>query len=191
MPKVSTRNRIIQKADTLFYEVGFEATSFADIAAALGLSRGNFYHHFRTKDEILDAVIAYRLDKTWAMLSAWEDTSPAPRNRILCFVRILIVNRDKIMAFGCPVGTLSAELAKLNHAAHGRATEIFALFRDWLTSQFRALGAGKQAEAHALHVLSWSQGVASIAAAFRDDAFIHREAAGIADWLDTLKLQGD
>ena len=44
---MSTRELIVEKADTLFYEGGFEATSFADIAAAVGISRGNFYHHFK------------------------------------------------------------------------------------------------------------------------------------------------
>lgn len=54
----TTRHQIVEAADRLFYERGFEATSFADIAAVVGLSRGNFYYHFRTKDEILEAVIA-------------------------------------------------------------------------------------------------------------------------------------
>lgn len=58
MPPQSTRNLIVEEADALFYESGFEATSFAEIAKAVGISRGNFYHHFKTKDDILDAVIA-------------------------------------------------------------------------------------------------------------------------------------
>lgn len=51
-----------------FYESGFEATSFAEIAKAVGISRGNFYHHFKTKDDILDAVIARRTDLACSML---------------------------------------------------------------------------------------------------------------------------
>lgn len=189
MPTQSTRARIIEKADTLFYESGFEATSFADIAAALGISRGNFYHHFKTKDQILDAVITYRLERAHVMLDAWEQDSATPRDRILSFIRIVIANRAKIMAFGCPVGTLSAELAKLDHVALDRSSEIFALFRDWLTRQFEMLGAGKQASERALHVLAWSQGVASVATAFRDDTFIQREVAGITVWLDAQLSQ--
>ena len=71
MPARTTRASIIEKADTLFYEGGFEATSFADIAAAVGISRGNFYHHFKTKDDILDAVICRRIESTGAMLELW------------------------------------------------------------------------------------------------------------------------
>jgi TetR/AcrR family transcriptional regulator, transcriptional repressor for nem operon len=186
MPSSKTRNLIIEKADALFYEGGFEATSFADIAAAVGISRGNFYHHFRTKDEILDAVITRRLEQTGAMLDDWHENGHGPRDRILSFIHILITNRSKIMAFGCPVGTLCSELAKLDHPAKSRAAEIFRLFRDWLAGQFRALGAQGRAEELALQVLAWSQGVAVMASAFRDVAFIHREVAGITAWLDEL-----
>lgn len=186
MPAPPTRDLIVDKADALFYEGGFEATSFADVAAELGISRGNFYHHFKTKDDILDAVIARRIARTQAMLDAWQAEGDTPRTRILSFIHMLIANRTKIMAFGCPVGTLCIELAKLDHGARHRAAEILGLFRDWLEGQFRALGSGERAQTQALHLLSWSQGVAVMATAFRDEAFIRREVAGIEHWLATL-----
>ncbi|WP_112494950.1 TetR/AcrR family transcriptional regulator [Agrobacterium tumefaciens] len=182
----STRGLIVEKADSLFYEGGYEATSFAEIAAAAGISRGNFYHHFKTKDAILDAVIARRMERTRAMLDVWQADGDSPRERVLAFIHMLIANRAKIMAFGCPVGTLSSELAKLDHVAQGRAAEIFGLFRDWLANQFRALGAGDHAEALALHLLARSQGVAVMATAFRDETFIRSEVAEIEHWLATL-----
>lgn len=186
MSVASTRDLIVEKADSLFYESGFEATSFADIAATLGISRGNFYHHFKTKDAILDAVITRRMARTRAMLDGWQMGGADPRERILSFIHMLIVNQAKIMAFGCPVGTLSSELAKLNHVKQGRAAEIFGLFRDWIAEQFQALGAGDRAEALAMHLLSWSQGVAVMATAFRDETFIRNEVADIKHWLATL-----
>lgn len=186
MPAPSTRASIVERSDALFYEGGFEATSFADIAAAVGISRGNFYHHFKTKNDILDAVITLRMERTRALLEDWQERGEGPRDRILSFIHILITNRTKIMAFGCPVGTLCSELAKLDHVAQGRAAAVLGLFRDWLAGQFRALGAGERADALALHVLAWSQGVAVMASTFRDEAFISREVEGITCWLATL-----
>ena len=58
----STREEIVDAADQLFYRQGYEHTSFADIAQAVQISRGNFYHHFKSKDEILDAVIQSMVD---------------------------------------------------------------------------------------------------------------------------------
>lgn len=49
---MDTRARIVAEADRLFYERGYEATSFADVADAVGISRGNFYHHFKSKDTL-------------------------------------------------------------------------------------------------------------------------------------------
>lgn len=89
------------------------------------------------------------------------------------------------MRYGCPVGTLCDELAKLDHVAQAAAADIFTLFREWLRGQFAQLGHAAEADALALHVLARSQGVATLAAAFHDEAFIRREVAALGDWLDT------
>lgn len=187
MRAVATRQQIVDAADQLFYERGYEATAFADIAAAVGISRGNFYYHFRTKDEILAAVIALRLDRTRSMLEHWQGEARTPRERISCFIGMLTANRAKIMRHGCPVGTLCNELAKLDHDAQQHAAEIFTLFRDWLASQFVALGCAAEADRLAMHVLMRSQGIATLAAAFRDEAFIQREVEEMSAWLKALE----
>lgn len=186
MPAKATRKQIVDAADALFYGQGYAQTSFADIAAAVKISRGNFYYHFKTKDEILDAVIDKRLADREAMLASWDETAEDPAKRIACFIRIVIVNKTKIMAYGCPVGTLTSELAKLEHASKEKANQIMALFRDWLVRQFRELGCGSKSEDHALRVLGWSQGVATLAQAFRDEAYVQREVAGILAWLEAI-----
>lgn len=182
MTAAATRQHIVEEADRLFYERGFAATSLADIAAAVRISRGNFYYHFRTKDEILDAVIARRLETTQGLLDGWEAEGGNPLGRIRRFVEILVVNRAKIMAHGCPVGTLCNELAKLDHAAQGDAAGLFTLFRGWLARQFAALGRGGDADRLAMHLLMRAQGVATLATACRDDAFVDREVEDMCAW---------
>ncbi|KPL51310.1 transcriptional regulator [Prosthecomicrobium hirschii] len=182
----TTRDQITAAADRLFYERGFEATSFADIAAAVNLSRGNFYYHFKSKDEILAAVIARRVETTRAALDAWAAAAAGPADGIRSFIGMLVANRAKIMRHGCPVGTLCAELAKLDHAAQGDAAAIFTLFRTWLADRFAALGHGADADALALHALMRSQGIAALATALHDEAFIDREVEALEAWLDDL-----
>ena len=183
MQQTSTREEIVAAADDLFYRQGFDHTSFADIAEVVRISRGNFYYHFKTKDEILDAVIARRLAQTEAMLARWEAEGKTPQERIGSFVRILLTNKTDIKKYGCPVGTLTGELAKLNHAAQGEAKGLFTLFRTWLKRQFELLGRGKDADMLALHLLARSQGVATLAAAFQDETFIRREVQVMCDWV--------
>lgn len=181
-----TRDQITEAADRLFYQRGFENTSFADIAGAVGISRGNFYYHFKTKDDILAAVIALRIARTQAMLAQWEAEGGSPAGRIRCFIRILVANRTKILQHGCPVGTLTAELAKLDHSALPAASQLFTLFRHWLARQFTLLGREADADALAMHLLARSQGVATLANAFHDGAFIESEVALMNQWLDAV-----
>lgn len=183
----STRERIVEAADAQFYQRGFEKTSFADIADQVKLSRGNFYYHFKTKDEILGAVIALRAQRTQAMLDSWTSSAQAPAARLRCFAEMLIQNSKDIQRYGCPVGTLCAELAKLKHPAGGDAGMIFGQFRSWLREQFEALGREDDADALAMHLLSRSQGIASLANAFHDEAFIRHEVELIANWLQSLQ----
>ena len=186
MSEKATRDQIVEAADRLLYEKGFEYTSFADLAAAVGISRGNVTFHFATRDEILEAVIDLRLERTQQMLRRWEVGGETPRARIKSFINILITNRTKIMLYGCPVGTLCTELAKLEHAALPHANKVFGLFRNWLRRHFSQLGFTTEADALALHVLAWSQGVATLASAFRDESFVRREVRQLEDWLDFL-----
>jgi AcrR family transcriptional regulator len=188
-PAPSTREQIVEAADALFYQRGFEKTSFADIAAQVKISRGNFYYHFKTKDDILAAVIALRAAKTQAMLDAWTGQEPTPAGRLRCFTHMLIRNRKDIQRFGCPVGTLCAELEKLEHPSRSEAGMIFGQFRHWLREQFAMLGREADADTLAMHLLARSQGIAVLANTFHDDAFIDQEVALLDTWLHTLQAQ--
>lgn len=183
MSGISKRDQIIAEADRLFYQNGFEHTSFAHIADAVNISRGNFYYHFKTKDEILDEVINLRLANTQAMLDQWVSEGETPADRIRSFINILIMNRAKIKRFGCPVGTLTTELTKLNHTAQEDANKLFTLFRMWLKNQFKQLGCKKNADELAMHLLACSQGVATLASAFNDEKFIKQEVNNLYKWL--------
>jgi len=185
----TTREDIIDAADKLFYQRGFEFTSFADIAGMVKISRGNFYYHFKSKDEILTEVIDARLERTKGMLEAWEEEAVDPAGRIRCYMRILITNWEKIRHYGCPVGTLCTELAKLNHASLLGANKVFTLFRVWLRKQFEELGLKREADKLAMRVLAQSQGIATLGNAFDDKKFITNEVKEMENWLECLIQQ--
>lgn len=183
MSDKATRDHIVDAADQLFYRQGYEHTSFSDIADVVQISRGNFYYHFKSKDEILNAVINQRLLDTQKMLERWESEGNTPEERIRCFINMLVANRADIKQYGCPVGTLCTELAKLNHASRAEAGKLFTLFRNWLRRQFTQLGRAGEADALAMHLLARSQGVAMLANAFHEEKFIRQEVKQMCDWL--------
>ncbi|HEB59801.1 MAG TPA: TetR/AcrR family transcriptional regulator [Gammaproteobacteria bacterium] len=182
----SNRQRIVEAADQLFYIKGFNHTSFSDIADAAGVARGNFYYYFKSKDDILEAVIARRADNIREMLAEWDEEYPDPRDRLHRYVAILTNEQHHIERYGCPMGTLCTELSKLEHDRHRDAAEMFDVFREWLEEQFRLLGHADDARELALHLLARGQGVATITNAYRDPAFLRREAVEILRWLDSL-----
>lgn len=60
------RNEILDAAQKLFVQKGFEAASINDILKEVGIARGTLYYHFKSKEEILDAMIARLTDSLLA-----------------------------------------------------------------------------------------------------------------------------
>lgn len=55
-----TKEQILSVSAKLFLEKGYDKTSIQDIIDALGMSKGAIYHHFKSKEEILDGVMELR-----------------------------------------------------------------------------------------------------------------------------------
>jgi AcrR family transcriptional regulator len=73
------RERLIAAACQVMYAQGVEKTTLADIAAAAGIPLGNVYYYFKTKDDLLQAVIETHLHEIGAMIAAIEAAHAAPR----------------------------------------------------------------------------------------------------------------
>lgn len=50
------RQQILDTAEALFYQRGYENTAVQDVLDAVGLSKGGFYHHFQSKEQLLDEI---------------------------------------------------------------------------------------------------------------------------------------
>ena len=181
------RQRIIDAADNLFYRRGYNQTSFQDISDATGIPRGNFYYYFKTKDEILGAVVNSRIADLSAMLNQCESETDDARERLLMFSNMLEYKRDDVIQSGCPIGSLSSELAKDEAELHEVSRQAFVLLRDWIKQQFKSLGL-TNADDLAMDLLAKMQGVTVMACAFKDAEFIKRSHNEIKDWINTKTL---
>lgn len=182
------RQRIVEAADRLFYVRGYNQTSFSDISDATGLPRGNFYYYFKTKEDILDAVVESRVEGFSQMLDACTRAASDPYSRLQAFVRIPL-NSEQVLQYGCPIGTLSAELGKTQSPDASRAhmTAVFDLLRHWCVGQFMALGMdASKADLLAMDLLARMQGVVLLASVYNDRAFLQRASSDIQAWLDTV-----
>ena len=181
------RNKIVSTADDLFYRQGFNLTSFADISKAVGISRGNFYYHFKTKDDILAAVLDLRKARIKSVLNDWTKNLDNAHDRLEAFINMVGDLQDKIIQHGCPMGTTCSELNKLKNINFNDATEMIVLFRDWLVEQIKLLDYDPEvANHHAMHILTCTQGLSVIGHAFKDADYINREVATLKQWARQL-----
>lgn len=180
------RQHIVQAANRLFYQRGYNQTSFSDIAEAAAVPRGNFYYYFKSKDEILEAVVDMRLQSIRDMLAQWDATLSDPRERLHRFVQILANEEQEILRYGCPLGSLNAELSKTQLQQQTHARQMFELFLQWLQSQFEALGQGLASRDLAWYLLSVTQGACLVSNAFEEQRLLRKQVERLQLWIETL-----
>ena len=121
----------------------------------------------KTKEDILNAVVDTRVDNMLSMLTELDDEVENARERLLRFSNILDYNSEDVLRSGCPLGTLSSELAKDEPALQEKSRKVFVVLRDWLNKQFSAAGASNPDEL-AMDMIAKMQGVTVMACAFKD-----------------------
>ena len=183
----NNRSRIVEAADELFYKRGYNQTSFSDIADITGIPRGNFYYYFKTKDDILAAVVEARVKHYAEALLECENSSDSPRERLLAFIDIMGSSEDTVIESGCPIGSLCAELAKDTDALQSKSREVFELLRDWMGKQFGEIGFA-DANDKAMDLLARMQGTAVMACTFKDNDYLHRSIGDLKSWVNSLTL---
>jgi TetR/AcrR family transcriptional repressor of nem operon len=181
------RKLIVDAADQLFYKRGYHLTSFRDISDATGIPRGNFYYYFKSKNDILNAVVDSRLQIFGDVLRECEQKSSDPRQRLICFSNMLSSFEDDFVTSGCPIGTLCSELAKAEEDLQEVSRVVFALVRGWLTEQFSALNSSN-AEDKAMDMMARMQGITVMASAFGDHDFLCRSLSELQAWINAQTL---
>ena len=91
------RGQLIRESARLFRQKGFEATSVRDIAAATGLQSGSWVYHFKTKQDILAAVMEEGLQRALERIEAIGREQLSPREH---FRSLLRAHLDTILAPG-------------------------------------------------------------------------------------------
>ena len=120
----ASRERIVERAAELFAERGIAATSVDEVLAAAGAGKGQFYHYFSGRDELAAAAVGYRCAQVVAGLTAalGDISSLAALEQVLA---AFIDDFERTGLPGCPIGTLSTEIAGHNEAARRQAAAGF------------------------------------------------------------------
>jgi AcrR family transcriptional regulator len=82
------RQELLAIAAQLFAERGFKNTTVRDIADAAGILSGSLYHHFDSKESIVDELLDTFQQSLWQQYDAIEASELSPRQKLEAVVRI-------------------------------------------------------------------------------------------------------
>lgn len=95
------KNEILDVAEKLFCTKGFDHTSTNDILNEIGIARGTLYYHFKSKEDILDAMIERLANQivAKAAIIALDDSIPVPKRLTRTILSLNVDNElgDMIM----------------------------------------------------------------------------------------------
>jgi TetR/AcrR family transcriptional repressor of nem operon len=137
----STREALLAAATRLIHIHGYNQTSLDDVLRGSGVGKGNFYHHFKSKEDlgyaILDQIVVSFLERT--LEPCFSDPAGAPLAQIRCFLdRVLEAQRERNCVGGCPLGNLASELSDVHEGFRTRLASVFSAWQARLTDALDA-----------------------------------------------------
>lgn len=139
----ATRSMILHKAFELIYVKGYQTTSIDDIIATTQVTKGAFYYHFKTKDEMGLAIINEVLKPTLASsfiepLQGEQD----PLNAIYNLMDSLLMKNEFLkVEYGCPASNFTQEMTPWNSEFNKALNE---LTREWTEAITATIERGKK-----------------------------------------------
>jgi len=183
--KADTRTRLLQAALKVTYRYGFGDAAIADIAKEARVPLGNVYYYFKTKDDVIAAVIEAHAQEVRTALAAIDARERSPKSRLKSLVAEFAAQSEIIARYGCPLGSLCSELDKRAEGSGPPAAELMRLPVDWAEAQFRSLGRPDAREL-ALDLISGYEGSALLANTMRDPSLLDNAARRLNQWIDAL-----
>jgi TetR/AcrR family transcriptional repressor of nem operon len=147
MSRSPVKEQILEVGTRLMAARGYHRTSLDDVLRESRAGKGNFYHYFRSKEDlgyaILDRVLTRFETRTLAPI--FGDGARDPLDQVDAFLdEVLATQRARNCVGGCPLGNLATELADAHEGFRQRLAAGFERWRQCLAAvlaRAQALGA--------------------------------------------------
>lgn len=187
------RTRLLEAARDTILAKGFAATSVEDICRAAAVTKGSFFHHFKSKEELGVAVAEFWAETTTAFFAAAPYHRPVePLDRIFAYVAFRkSIIEGEIAEFSCLVGTMTQEVYAASPSIRDACgASIFGHART-LEADFAAAiaergVAGVTADSLARHTQTVIQGAFVLAKAGNDPALARESLDHLDQYLRLL-----
>lgn len=129
---IATRQRILETAQAMVQESGYNAVSFRDLSAAVNIKAASIHYYFPNKEDLVEALVDRYRGSFAEGRQAIDQKSPSPSQRLQQYVRLL---RDAFRQTGrmCLCGVLAAEASTLPQRVADAVRAFFAENEAWLS----------------------------------------------------------
>lgn len=128
-----SRDKILESAKKLLHIKGFQQTSIDDILNDSGVTKSNFYYHFKSKEELGLEILDRRIKQYEAevLSTTLENKSDSPSSRLDSFYeKVKTFHTDLGCVKGCPFGNLAIEMSGVSENFRERLSSFFSRWQE-------------------------------------------------------------
>ena len=135
------RDELVQKALQTFYRNGFNATGMDMLVAESGISKTSMYKHFRTKEDLIIAVLRLRDEnfRNW-LYRRMEELGSTPREQLIAMFDALEEWFSEAGYKGCMFIKASSEFQDATHPIHKQSADHKRMLEDHVVRLARQAG---------------------------------------------------
>ena len=160
--KAKTRERIVESAQRLFNRHGFSGVSIDEIMADAALTRGGFYNHFDTKEELYAEVVTHALACRQAQAASGDAVAPRTAREFIAtyLSQAHFDNRETC----CPLMALPSDVARGGEPVRRAYRRVF----EYMVGNLEKELSGPHARARAIAIAALCVGGMAVARAVDD-----------------------
>jgi AcrR family transcriptional regulator len=188
----NTQLKIVEKAQQLIWQRGYEGTSLNDVVEKAGVSKGAFFHYYPNKQAISQKVIdKYAQEHLKAPLEKSLASAASVKEGLFNWVQgFFETYKEHGFRGGCLLGNMALELSDQNDAAREAIKAHFLDLENTLVSALKPLAEDgrllTEPRQFARLFLASLQGVTMMAKVHKDNIRASREFQSIAQLIETL-----
>ncbi|WP_367870763.1 TetR/AcrR family transcriptional regulator [Luteolibacter sp. Populi] len=190
MSESESKERLLAAAKALILAQGFAGTTVDQICGKAKLTKGSFYHFFKSKEELGIAVLEWSMKKGGEILVDGPHAKVAdPVERAFAFLKHVESCAPKLWSSGCILASFSLELAATNKKMQKVVSRMFRETEEFFASELKPL-ADESSPASSSELgqecLALLEGSIILAQAHREPERIGRAIRGFREHLQNL-----
>jgi len=135
MARQTAREKLLDAALKIMLEKGYSSTSVDELCEAAGVSKGSFYHFFKTKEDLgVELLRDYHRRGSEAFAAGPHGQIPDPKERALAFVDHLLNIAAPMWGPGCLIGNFALDLTDAHPALQQEVSDTFRSVSDGMAA---------------------------------------------------------